>query len=136
VTLTLIQATFLLEIQTATIAACDFDYEIVSQTPENGFFRQAETLFVMEIRLRNTGNCPWERNSALTYVPGSGENFDAEPRILVRERVNVGQETIIVLNGRAPATNGLASGLWELRTPGQLLIGAPLTLSVNVFGGR
>ncbi len=136
VTLTLIQATFLLEIQTATIAACDFDYEIVSQTPENGFFRQAEMPFTMEIRLRNTGNCPWERNSALTYVPGSGENFDAEPRILVRERVNVGQETVIVLNGRAPANSGLASGLWELRTPGQLLIGAPLTISVNVFGGR
>jgi serine/threonine-protein kinase len=135
-TQTLIQATQLLEMQTATIAACDFDYEVVSFTPENESFRQADTVFTMEIRLRNTGTCPWERNTAFTYVTGSGENFDAEPRIFIRDRVNVGEETIVLFAGRAPSTNGVSSGQWELRTPGQLLIGTPLTLSVNVFGGR
>jgi serine/threonine-protein kinase len=136
VTQTLIQATLLQEIQTATIAACDFDYVIVAQDPENGFFQQADTAFSMDITVRNVGTCVWERNTALTFVTGGGENFDAEPRIFIRERVNVGEATTITLLGRAPSNNGVSSGLWELRTPGQLLIGAPLTISVNVFGGR
>lgn len=131
VTQTLIQLTAILEIQTATTAACDFDYEIISQEPPDGDFFPTNSVYVRQITLRNTGDCPWERNSALTYV--SGESFNAGPRILIRQRVNVGEDYVLSFEGRTPANGGELTGTWELRTPGQLAIGAPFDISLFVF---
>lgn len=88
--------------------------------------------YARQITLLNNGTCAWERNTALAYV--SGEDFDAQPYIFIRNRVNVGEEVTIVFSGRTPTSQlGLLSGVWELRTPGQILIGEPLTISVWVF---
>jgi serine/threonine protein kinase len=133
VTLTLIQATLLMDMQTATMAACDFDYRVVSQTPAEGDFFQTNRAYTREITLLNTGTCPWERNSALAFV--SGENFNFGPRVLIRDRINVGENVVITLSGRTPTTGGLLTGVWELRTPGQIPIGDPLQISINVFEG-
>ena len=35
--------------------------------------------------------------------------------------------------GKTPAKGGLKIGIWELRTPGQIAIGEPLEISLNVF---
>lgn len=129
-TQTLIQATIVLEIQTATIAACDFDYAIIEQVPADGDYYRANSPYERRIRLLNTGTCPWERNTSLVFV--EGEDFDAQ-RIFLRERVNPGSETTIVFSGRTPPTGGLRSGVWELRTPGQILIGQPLVISIFAF---
>lgn len=134
VTLTLLQATLFFEQQTATIAACDFDYAIIEQNPRDGDFFPAGRDYTRTIRLLNVGTCPWERNSALVFI--SGQNFGAPPFIFIRDRVNVGEETVIEFTGRTPRNQlGLLSGVWELRTPGQLPIGQPLTISIQVFGG-
>ncbi|MFN8529853.1 MAG: protein kinase [Anaerolineae bacterium] len=133
VTLTLIQATLFMEMQTATMAACDFDYAIIQQTPENGAFAPANRDYSRQITLLNTGTCAWERNTSLTYV--SGESFNTQGRFFIRERVNVGEEVTIEFVGRTPATGGPTSSIWELRTPGQLLIGQPLTIAVTVYEG-
>jgi hypothetical protein len=120
------------EMQTATIAACDFDYRIVEQTPSDGEFYPANRAYTRSITLINSGTCAWERNTALVYV--DGESFDAQPPyFFIRQRVNVGDEVTITFAGRTPATGGLVVGEWELRTPGQILIGEPFTISVNVF---
>jgi len=129
-TQTLIQATIVLEIQTATIAACDFDFAIIEQVPADGDYYRANSPYERQIRLLNTGTCPWERNTSLVFV--EGEDFDAQ-RIFLRERVNPGSETTIVFSGRTPQTGGLRSGVWELRTPGQILIGQPLVISIFAF---
>lgn len=105
----------------------------MEQDPADGDYWPANQPYTREIRLRNTGTCPWERNTVLAFVVGSGEAFDAGSLIRIRERVNVGEETVIIFQGRTPPTGGQASGTWELRTPGNLLIGAPLTISVRVF---
>lgn len=120
----------MLEIQTATIAACDFDYAIIEQTPADGDYFRADRLYEREIRLLNTGTCPWERNTSLVFI--EGEDFDAQ-RIFLRERVNPGSEVTITFAGRTPQTGGLRAGTWELRTPGQILIGKPLVISIFTF---
>ncbi|MBK8026305.1 MAG: hypothetical protein IPK19_34170 [Chloroflexi bacterium] len=131
-TQTLIQATLLSEFQTATAAVCDFDYAIVSQDPPDETFVQAGTSFTREIILRNAGDCAWERLTALNFV--SGENFNIGARVVIRDRVEINEQVTLTLSGQAPRSNGLLSGVFELRTPGQLLVGKPLTLTVNVFG--
>jgi serine/threonine-protein kinase len=133
ITLTLIQATLLSDFQTATINACDFNYTIVEQDPPDADYFATNRDYERLIILRNTGNCPWERNSALMFV--SGENFNAGPRIIIRERVNVGATVTLTFTGRTPVTGGLLSGMWELRTPGNIRIGQPIFISINVFEG-
>lgn len=133
ITLTLIQATLISDFQTATVNACDFNYTIVSQTPPDGDFVAANRNYQREIVLRNTGSCAWERNTALMFV--SGENFNAGARIIIRDRVGVGDEVTVVFTGRTPAASEMLSGTWELRTPGNIRIGQPIVISINVFGG-
>jgi serine/threonine protein kinase len=135
VTQTLVQATLIMQLQTATIQACDFDYQIIEQTPADGDYFLAGMEYRRQIRLLNTGTCPWERNTALVFV--RGESFNANPPyFFIRERVNVGEEAVIQFVGRTPATYGYRTGEWELRTPGQLLIGSePISISINVYEG-
>lgn len=133
ITLTLIQATLISDFQTATVNACDFNYTIVSQAPPDGEFVAANSNYQREIVLRNTGTCAWERNTALMFV--SGENFNAGARIIIRDRVGVGDEVTVVFTGRTPAASEMLSGTWELRTPGNIRIGQPIVISINVFGG-
>jgi serine/threonine-protein kinase len=134
VTLTLVQATVVAQIQTATVAACDYNYEVVEQDPAEDLQVRAGTPYRRVITLRNTGTCYWERNTALVHV--EGESFDAGPVILIRERVDVDEEYQLVFEGSTPsAGGGLLTGIWELRTPGQIRIGEPLPINVRVFGG-
>jgi hypothetical protein len=133
VTQTLIQATLIAQLQTATITACDYDFAVVEQDPPDAEFVRANTDYQRSITLLNTGTCPWERNTALTFV--DGENFSAPPRIFIREVVEVGEDVTLSFEGRTPSTNGLQSGTWELRTPGQIRIGDPLVISIQVYGG-
>jgi serine/threonine protein kinase len=134
VTLTLLQSTLFFEMQTATVAACDYDYRIIEQSPADGEFAAANQVYTRAITLLNTGNCPWERNASLVYV--SGDSFNVTPPyVFIRERVGVGQEVTVTLRGRVPVRSGIQSGIWELRTAGQIPIGDPLTLSINVFQG-
>ncbi len=134
ITLTLIQATHLLEIQTATIAACDFDYAIVEQSRIDGDFYEANRTYTREITLLNTGTCAWERLTSLTFI--QGEDFDVGPRIFIPQRVSVGEAITLVFAGRTPVRGALYVGTWQLLTPGQIIIGDPIQISVNVFEGQ
>jgi hypothetical protein len=122
--------------QTATIAACVFDYAIVDQVPndgeEGGFFRVAEP-YTRQITLLNTGTCPWGENTSLTFV--SGEDFDAGPRIFIRESLQIGEEVTLTFEGSTPQSGSVQPyvGTWQLRTRGQRPIGDPILISVLVF---
>ncbi|MEQ8674399.1 MAG: protein kinase [Aggregatilineales bacterium] len=127
--------------RTATFEACQFDYAIISQEPEDGEaggFVTTNTTYERTITLLNSGNCAWERNTSLTFV--EGEDFNAGPRIFIREVVEVGAEVELVFTGVTPnrgqVENGNVvpiSGTWQLRTPGQIDIGEPIMISVLVF---
>lgn len=135
VTQTMVQATLIMQLQTATVQACDYDYRVIDQEPPDGGYFLAGQEYRRQIRLLNTGTCPWERNTSLVFV--SGESFNANPPyFFIRQRVNVGEEAVIEFVGRTPPTYGFRTGLWELRTPGQLLVGGePIGISVNVYEG-
>lgn len=131
ITATLAQGTQIALAQTATLAVCTFDYQLLNQEPEDGELYPTNQQYVREITLLNTGTCAWERNTSLAYV--SGEDFDAGQRILIRERIEPGAQYILRFEGRTPIRGGLRSGTWELRTPGQIPIGEPITISIFAF---
>jgi hypothetical protein len=129
-TQTLVAATQFWEMQTVTTAACDFKYQIVDQNPVDSDYYTADTDYERAITLLNTGNCAWERNTAFIFI--RDEDFNARP-IFLRERVNPSEDVVLCFQGRTPRTGGVYRGTWELRTPGQIRIGEPLIISVNVF---
>jgi serine/threonine-protein kinase len=123
-------------VRTATTAACNFNYAIIEQDPENGqaggFFRINEA-YQREITLLNSGNCTWEANTALYFI--EGEDFNSKPQIFIRQAVEPGAEVTLVFEGVLPSRGSTAplSGTWELRTPGQLVIGGRMTISIMVY---
>lgn len=135
VTQTMVQATLIMQLQTATVQACDYDYRVIEQNPADEGYFLAGKEYHRQIRLLNTGTCPWDRNTSLVFV--RGESFNANPPyFFIRQRVNVGEEAVVEFVGRTPPTYGLRTGEWELRTPGQLLIGdEPIRISINVYEG-
>jgi len=129
-TQTLVAATQFWEMQTVTTTACDFKYQIVDQNPADNDYYTADTDYERAITLLNTGNCAWERNTAFVFI--RDEDFNARP-IFLRERVNPSEDIVLCFQGKTPRTGGVHRGTWELRTPGQIRIGEPLVISVNVF---
>ncbi len=143
-TQTVVQATAMANAMTATTNACVFDYAIIPPERASDQYRfypaysgstepvyvATETDFAFEITLLNTGTCAWERNTSLTFI--AGEAFNAGPRIFLRDRVEVGAEAILRFEGTTPqrGRGGPRSGTWELRTPGQIRIGDPLTIAI------
>jgi serine/threonine protein kinase len=124
--------------QTATTAACLFDYAIIEQSPADGVdggFFPVNTDYERTITLLNTGTCDWERNTSLTFITGSGESFNAGPRVFIREAVGSGHEVDVVFRGTLPSRGSLdpITGVWQLRTPGQIAIGEPFTIGVMVY---
>jgi hypothetical protein len=131
VTLTLVQATRIVEDRQATQRACAFDYRIIDQIPADGDFYPTNSSYIREITLRNTGTCAWERNTSLNFL--SGESFSAGPRIFIRETVPVGQEVVLRFEGRTPRRGGDLTGKWELRTPDLLPIGEPIDIGIFAY---
>lgn len=132
ITRTLLWATEQARILTQTVEACTFDYAIVSQDPENGAFYPANSDYDRKIVFLNTGDCPWEPNTSLTYL--EGENFQVlRGRVFITEPVEVGASYELHFIGRTPARGGLRTGTWELRTPGQRPIGEPMEISIQVY---
>ncbi|MBC8099516.1 MAG: protein kinase [Armatimonadetes bacterium] len=124
--------------RTATTTACNFDYAVIEQAPENGEdggFFHINANYCRKIRLLNTGTCSWDRNTSLTFVTGSGESFNAGPRIFIEAPVEPAQEVALFFEGALPSRGSVdpISGLWQLLTPGQLPIGAPFEISLLVF---
>lgn len=126
----------------ATLAACTFDYAVVEQNPPDAFdpsvpnnenFFRVNEEYTREITLLNTGNCAWEPNSSLTFI--EGEDFNAPPRIWIRQPVPPGEATTLTFSGQLPSKGSIQplSGTWQLKTPEQLNIGAPLIISIKVF---
>lgn len=122
---------------TQTTAACTFDYAIIEQIPPNADFVPTNEDFTIELTLLNTGSCAWERNTSLVFVSrgnnvATNEDFDIQ-RTFIRQQVNPGDEFTLVLEARTPGTGGLRSGLWQLRTPGQIDIGDVFEISIFAF---
>lgn len=125
--------------QQATLDACQFDYAVrivsnYNKTNDGIDFVKANTEYRLEITFVNMGTCAWGPNTALVFI--EGDNLDAGRVIFFRENeqtVEPGGEAVLDFVGRTPARFGLKTGTWELRTPGQIAIGQPLVIQVQVF---
>jgi serine/threonine protein kinase len=117
---------------TGTTSACTFAYEIKSQNPPDNGQIQVNTDYERVITLFNSGTCAWEPNTNLRFV--DGEDFNAGPTIFIDQRVEVGATYELHFVGKTPSRNGNRSGNWQLRTPGGLPIGEPITISLQVYG--
>ncbi len=63
---------------TATVRACDYDYELVEQTPKNGSPYPEMTTLTMKLILENDSRCPLDDDTRLVFEDGyqlEGPNF-------------------------------------------------------------
>ncbi len=123
---------------TATVAACDYDYELVSQTYDPAFelspgqfYIRIRRPFTAFITVRNTGECDWERSTALVYA--GGERFNAPESVPIPSIVRVGEEYTLEIPLQAPPRNRPHTGVFELRTPAGFLVGQPIEITIYAY---
>ncbi|MFZ4828602.1 MAG: protein kinase domain-containing protein [Phototrophicaceae bacterium] len=115
---------------------CTYDYAIISQEPQDGNaggYFTINTRYTRAITLLNVGTCEWGMNASLTFI--RGEDFNAGPRIFLRESVGVGDEVTLIFEGTTPSKGAFDPllGTWELRTRLQQIIGQPFIIAVQVY---
>lgn len=119
---------------TATLLACDYDYEIVSQTPANGSVYPALTTLTLHLTILNDSRCPLDDDTRLVFAGGSplgGPEYVEFNRALAP-----GEQYEIVLGLRTPAYNPdspAVSSMWVLRLPNGVQVGEPLTFELILF---
>ncbi|MCB0083363.1 MAG: transporter substrate-binding domain-containing protein, partial [Caldilineaceae bacterium] len=93
----------------------------------------AGQVFQKEIRVRNSGTCPWDGSYQLAYAggntPAAQMNGVAVP---VQGSVAPNQEYLFYLNLTAPVNPGLYQATWELRNGQGVSFGERILVSVQV----
>lgn len=119
---------------TATAVACDYDYELLEQAPENNSPYPELTTVTMRILLENDSKCPLDDDTRLVFDDGyqlEGPNFIEFNRELLP-----GDSIQILLNLRTPAYNSRnpkVSSTWVVVLPDGTQVGPPLTFELDIF---
>lgn len=119
---------------TATTAACDYDYELLEQSPANGSPYPELTTLTLEFMLENDSRCPLDDDTRLVFEEGyqlEGPNFVEFNRELLP-----GESIQILLNLRTPAYGGRSqpvSSVWRVVLPDGTQVGPPLTFDLDIF---
>jgi serine/threonine protein kinase len=119
---------------TATVSACDYDYEIVSQSPEDGIVYPAFTSLTKRIVIVNDSRCPLDDDTRLEFETGyqlGGPNFFEFNRAL-----QPGAQFEIVLSLQTPPydpANEVVMSSWIIVLPDGTQVGPPLTFSLQLF---
>ncbi len=116
---------------TETIAACMYDYAIMSRSPEDGSSITAGSTFALTITFENAGNCSWEPNTEIVYI--AGERMGFEQRIIIPQMVEVGERIDVTLDLALPEAAGEVTGSFALVTASRSLIGEPFEVNVFAF---
>jgi hypothetical protein len=92
--------------------------------------------FTKTWRIKNSGDCAWEENTALVF--DSGEVMDGPGELPLGYRVEPGEEAVISVDLLAPQKPGKYTGYWKLRSQNGAAFGTgpegknPLWVSINV----
>lgn len=119
---------------TATIAACDYDYRVVSQNPANGTLYPELTTLTMELVIRNDSRCLLDADTRLVFHEGyqlQGPNFIAFDRALAS-----GEEISFELDFRTPpytADQSVVRSTWQIQLADGTRVGPPLVLVLDLF---
>jgi hypothetical protein len=111
---------------TATAAACAYAYALLDQQPPDGRTLTTGAGVTKLITLRNTGTCGFPEGTLLAEVnrPANAEPF------VVRVPVVAPEATVEVsFDWPGPRQPGQVVRTFELRRPGDLLIGQPLSFT-------
>ena len=118
---------------TATFEACDFDYSLLAQEPEDDtdlFVNQVETV---TLKIGNSGDCSWEaENTVLQFVEGAAPP-EAEQQEVALPEVAPGDSVEVEILLDTPSTAGTAVATWKLITTDTgVAVGALLEFIFNV----
>jgi serine/threonine-protein kinase len=119
---------------TATVAACDYDYEVVSQMPENRAPYPELTSLTMRITIVNDSRCPLDDDTRLVF--SSGYPLEGPEYVEFNKELQPGEQFEIVIPLRTPAYNQrtpLISSTWLVILPDGTQVGPPLTFELSIF---
>ena len=122
---------------TATLLACDYDYEILEQNPEAGSPYPELTGLTKRIVIINDSLCPLDDDTRLVFV--EGEHLEGPDFIEFNEELSPGEPYEIVLNLRTPAydvTAPVVSSTWRVILPDGTQIGPLLTFEHTIFASN
>jgi len=111
---------------TATAAACKPEAQVAELTVPDGSQFKPGDAFVKTWRFTSSGNCAWEKDSALVFQ--SGDKLGAPDSVPV-DVADIGKSVDVSLNMKAPPAPGTYSSHWALERPaGQIIT----TTDVNI----
>jgi tRNA A-37 threonylcarbamoyl transferase component Bud32 len=119
---------------TATFVACDYDYEVISEEPENGLTYPELTTLTKKITIVNDSKCPLDDDTRLVFTDGlqlGGPDF-----IELDRELPPGEEFTIELFLRTPQfnpANPMVRSTWLFILPDGSQVGRPLTIEVLVL---
>jgi hypothetical protein len=119
---------------TATILACDYDYEIVSQTPEDGILYPAFTSLTKRITIINDSRCPLDDDTRLEF--DTGYQLDGPNFFEFNQELQPGEQFEIILSLQTPPydpTNEVIMSSWIIVLPDGTQVGPPLTFELQLF---
>ncbi len=119
---------------TATIEACDYDYEIVSESPENGSFYKQVTTLTKEIVIVNDSKCPFDDDIRLIFL--DGQQLDGPDFVEFNRELQPGEQFTIVLNLKTPRYDPgkpVVISRWILVLPNGIQVGPELSFELTLF---
>jgi hypothetical protein len=119
---------------TATVAACDYDYEVVEQTPPDASLYPALTSLTKTITIVNDSLCPLDDDTRLVYVEGA--QLNGPEFVEFNQILQPGDTFEIVLHLQTPgfdARNPVVVSTWAIVLPGGMQVGPPLTFALTLF---
>ena len=120
---------------TATILACDYDYEIIRQTPENGAAYPALTSVTQRITVVNDSKCTLDDDIRLVFFEGF--QLDGPDYLEFNQELRPGEEFEIVLELRTPALTNpndpIVRSSWIIVLPDGIQVGQPLIFEFVLF---
>lgn len=119
---------------TATFVACDFDYEIVSQTPADKSPYPALTSLTKRITIVNDSQCALDDDTRFVFTDGA--QLDGPDFIEFNQTLQPGETFDIVLELQTPAYSSSHPNVistWTLVLPNGMQIGPSLTFELTLF---
>jgi hypothetical protein len=119
---------------TETTAACDYDYELISQTPPEGDLYPAATSLTKRILIVNDSRCDLDDDLRFVFV--AGFQMEAPNFIELDRRLRPGEQFAIVLDMKTPAynaSNPLVTSTWKFVLPDGTQVGPEYTFSLTLF---
>lgn len=119
---------------TATVRACDYDYELVEQVPANNSPYPEMTTLTMSLILENDSRCPLDDDTRLVFEDGyqlEGPNFVEFDRELLP-----GEAIELSLDLRTPAYRAgspTVTSTWLVILPDGTQVGQPLVIELDIF---